>query len=452
MVNTTFTGENIDDSTFNAILPASNETLFVEYFFETEDYLGNIDNTSDVNFYYADGSGPTLDTLLIYPSIISNYTQVQVLFNCSDYVETRQSVVFYRFENQSTWNPIGANEIDYTRLDHYEIFTAKNLRYIKDIDVSSFPLRVILTGLVDTATLSFEITHEMPTDLRVWLVLDDGRKFMIFNRETGSSPIIRHVDLIKLGITEIDFTRVNFTLEIRNFSEYYSGKLIEYEIELSHHETPLGYQYVAFIDPTDNDTTVFFYVNMTDNLWNSENTSVFHYYSDGLAPNINVVYHNPSLNVAGAHSIRIFAQATDKRGIFGVDAYYKFSESESWSVDVMSLNATSGEYFFDVPISTTSGTMFYKIRAFDLSGLSSETGIYNTTFSGGLGPGIIVEGLPYPSPLDMEDKNTIRIWANVTDDGNITNCTIAYGFTDTAEMKSEDMLWIKKLALIISTS
>ena len=65
-----------------------------------------------------------------------------------------------------------------------------------------------------------------------------------------------------------------------------------------------------------------------------------------------------------------------------------------------------------------------------------------------LGTFIVLEGVPYPSPLDMEDKNTIRIWANVTDDGNIANCTINYGFTnDTDEWTVEDMMFDEETGL-----
>ncbi len=138
------------------------------------------------------------------------------------------------------------------------------------------------------------------------------------------------------------------------------------------------------------------------------------------------------------------ANISDVGGIFAAESYYKFSESNDWTVDSMSLNTTSGLYFFDVPVPSENGTLTYKIRAYDLSGLSNETAVYTISFSSGLGPNITVIGIPYPSPLDMEDKNMIRIWANVTDDGSITNCTISYQFEGINETFIENMIFDNK--------
>lgn len=440
MQNTSYLSSTTE--TFNVTLPATNETAFVEYFFETEDFLGNKGNTSLINFYYSDASGPVLETYSTYPTIISNYTNVYVLFNSSDYSGSMQPVLWYSFDNQISWEFIGADPIDYQADMVSETFKATDLHYIKDNTVNYFTLEVIRSIPVDEATLTFDITHELPTDLRIWLKLDDGRKFMLFDREPGLNTFTRNIDLIGLGITENDFTKGNFTLEIQDFSESYSGSIIKYEIEIFDYKFPLGYKFYAQIPASENDTTVFFYLNMTDSLWNSEVSSIFSYYSDGLAPEVSVVQHVSPLNLSGAQTIRIYANILDAGGISSADAYYRFSENTDWSISPMTLNTTSGLYYFDVSIYTRNGTLSYKIRAFDLSGLSSETSIYTIIYSDGLGPFIEVQGLPYPSPLDMEDKNTIRIWANVTDyDGNVTACTISYRFVDTDEWKFKDMVF-----------
>ncbi|MFX1282893.1 MAG: hypothetical protein ACFFB5_04525 [Promethearchaeota archaeon] len=441
MTNLSFTSPYDSPVWFNVTLPKSNITAFVEYFFETEDFFGNKGNTS-VNFYYSDGSGPVLDTLSLYPSVISNYTKVLVLFNSSDYSGTMQSVVWYSFDNQISWIPIGANQINYQANMDSETFTATDLHYIKDNAMSYFPLEVIRSIPVDEAILTFEITHEMPTDLRIWLKLDDGRRFLLYDREPGPNTFTRNIDLTNLGINENDFTKGNFTLEIQDFSDIYSGSILNFEIEIRDYKYPLGYQYYVEIPASVNDTIVFFYINMTDNLWNSENTSLYQYYADGTAPNINMIQLSSPMNLAGKHYIRVSANIIDQGGVFGADAYYKFSEDDYWVIGTMSLNSTSGNYFFDVPISSENGTLFYKVRAFDLAGLSSETAVYSVSYSHGLAPFIEIQGIPYPSPLDMEGKNTIRIWANVTDfDGQVVNCTIGYRFTDADEWKFEDMVY-----------
>ena len=439
MINTTSIGPYDYYSTYNVTLPSSNETMFVEYFFETKDFFDNTGNTSLINFYYADGSGPSLDTLDTYPSIISNHTNVLVLFNSTDYSGSLQPVLWYSLDNKTTWIPIGATLIDYPSIiDYQDTFTATDLHFIENNAITSYPLEITRKGSVDTATLSFEITHELPTDLRVWLKLDDGRRFLIFDREPGSTTIIRDIDLINLGITETDFNKANFTLEIEDFSDLYSGTITKYEIELIHHSVPLGYQYMVMIPASINDTTVFFYINMTDRLWNSANTSIYDYYADGLAPRVDIINHVPTVDLAGGDSITIYATIEDQGGIFGADAYYKFSEDGEWMVGAMLEGNTLGSYSFDVPVPDASGIMYYKVRAYDFSGLSNETAIYTVTYSNGLAPLIEILGIPYPVPLDMNGTNTIRVWANVTDDGTIINCTIGYQF-DSGEIINQEM-------------
>ncbi len=429
--------------TFNVSLPATNETMFVEYFFETEDSLGNNGTTSFENFYYSDGSGPILDTLLVYPPVISNYTEVLVLFNATDLSFVILPDLYFKVENQSSWaGPIGATPIYTTDIDDQETFTATDLQYIKDNAINSFPLEVIRTIPVDGAVLTFDITHEMSTDLRVWLKLDDGQKFILYDREPGLTTFSRSIDLFELGLTEDDFTKGNFTLEIQDFSELYSGSITKYEIELIDYTYPVGYQFYVKIPATMNDTAVSFYINMTDKLGNSENTTVIEYYSDGVAPSINVIPLTSPMNLAGAHYVRINANIEDKGGIFGADTYYKYNESDDWTVGAMVLDSTPGLYFFDIPVLTETGTVYYKIRAYDFSGLLNETSIYTVSYSHGLGPYIEILGIPYPSPLDMNGTNTLRIWANVTDfDGNVTNCTIGYRFSDADEWRLKPMIF-----------
>ncbi|MFX0013734.1 MAG: hypothetical protein ACFFB2_03135 [Promethearchaeota archaeon] len=443
MTNTSLTDPNIDTSTFNVTLPATNETAFVEYYFETEDFYGNNDTTTFVNIYYADGTGPNLDLYSIYPAIISNYSNALVLFNSSDYSGSMQPVLWYSFDDQISWSAIGAATINYQILvDHQETFRATNLHYIEDNAVSSFPLEIIRTGPVDTAILTFEITHEMPTDLRIWLKLDDGRQFMLFDREPGPTDIRRDIEITRLGISEAAFTKGNFTLVIQDFSELFSGAITRYEIELIHHSIPLGYQYIAVIPASVNDTMVYFFITMTDNLWNSENSSIFHYYSDGLVPSINVIAISSPIDLAGKQYIQVSADIYDQGGIVEAETYYKFSKSDYWSVGSMILNSTTGLYYFDVPLPTENGTLYYMVRAFDFSGLSSETTIYTVRYTHGLAPFIEVIGFPYPSPLDMNGTNTIRIWANVTDiDGTVLNCTIGYRFEETNEWKVQEMIF-----------
>ncbi|UCE14316.1 MAG: hypothetical protein JSV04_03850, partial [Candidatus Heimdallarchaeota archaeon] len=203
MTNLTLKEPNVSPVTFFITLPPSNDTAYVEYFFESTDYLGNVGNSS-LNFYYADGSAPILDTYLLSPMVISNLTDVTFLFNASDYSDLLTSVLWYSFDNGSSWTNTIASPIDYSlQMDYQWSFTAANLPFlIADNALSSLQLEVIRGAGVDTATLTLGVDHEKPTDLRIWLRLDDGRSFLIFDREPSPSTFTRDIDLIALGLEE----------------------------------------------------------------------------------------------------------------------------------------------------------------------------------------------------------------------------------------------------------
>lgn len=269
--------------------------------------------------------------------------------------------------------------------------------------------------------------------------LDDGRRFLIFDREPSPNTLTRNIDLFALGLEQADFTRANFTLEIQDFSELYFGSITDFTIELKHYSVPLGYQFMATIPPTGNDTTVLYYVTLTDRLWNAQNTSVNDYYADGLAPEILVQSLPSPLDVSGGYSIRLSANISDAGGVLGADIYYKFSESADWIVNPLSYDSTTGLFIFDVPISTGEGILLYRIRAFDLSGLSSESALYTIDFINGFTPIILVQDTPFPSPLDMQGTQLVRIRANVTDDGTIESMKIHFRFSNEDDWNITEM-------------
>lgn len=397
---------NISLNEFFVTLPPANQTSYVEYFFETLDYLGNSGNTS-VNVYYADSSPPILETLINYPLFISNITDTTILFNATDYtgIENIQAIVWYSFDGGTSWRSSDASLINYANQVDYQqtlSFDPEQLPFlIRDNATTNLSLEVIRGSRIDSAILTVEFTHELSSDLRIWLTLDDDRRFLIFDRETVSINHQFTVDLIALGLGESDFDSQNFTLEIQDFSDLYSGRIELFEIELKHHNIPLGYQFMATIEKTRNDTTVLFYITLTDALENAENTSTFSYYSDGLAPNISVQLLSSPLDLAKKSTIKIEAGVTDIGGVMGVEIYYKFTESDEWIIANMVFDSENNRYVFDIPIPTTNGTLIYKIRAFDFVGLSSETSVYTLEFINGrverpgldIGPIIIIGGL-----------------------------------------------------------
>ncbi|MHA2244625.1 MAG: hypothetical protein ACXADY_06615 [Candidatus Hodarchaeales archaeon] len=381
MINSTLKEPEEQSVTFFVTLPAANETAVVEYFFETSDYFSNTGTTS-VNHYYADASGPVLNNITSYPLIISNITDVTILFNASDYsgIDPEQSEVWYSFDEGYTWTNTDISEIDYPKqVDYEKIFSAKDLEIvpflIKDNGTSTLSMEIVRGGQVDSAQLIVGFTHELSTDLRIWLTLGDDRRLLVFDREPGPAANSFIIDLFELGLTQSDFDNGNFTLEIQDYSVLYSGFITTLDIELKHHRIPLGYQFMAIINKTGIDTNVTYFLTLSDQIWNLQNTSTYQYYSDGLPPTINIQTIISPLDLSGGNSIQIVTNVTDTGGVLGVDIYYKFAESAEWSVASMVFDPQTNMYLFDIPIPTTNGTLIYKIRAFDLSGLASETPI-----------------------------------------------------------------------------
>ncbi|MHA1401766.1 MAG: hypothetical protein ACTSQE_15550 [Candidatus Heimdallarchaeaceae archaeon] len=441
MINTTLIEQGTTPATFYATLPATNETAFVEYYFETHDFFGNVGNTS-VNFYYADGLSPILDKILVYPPVISNITNVRVLFNASDYSNLKTSVIWYSFDGGTTWSNAVAYTIDYNDfIDYLETFVAVDLPFlIEDNDTSYLTLNVARGGGVNAAKLTIGITHERSTDLRLWLILDDGRRFLIFDRETRSTSFNIEIDLLNLGLVESDFTDANFTLEIADYSDLYSGSITAFEIELRDYSIPWGYQYISTIPNSSIDTTVQFYITLTDNLDNAKNTSIFSYYSDGLPPNISVIPITSPVNLEGAYTIEVMANITDNGEILCAEAYYRFSELDDWMIISMLYDSLSDLYYATISIPTSSGNLTYKVRAYDIAGFSSESDIYIVEFSNGLAPIITLLDTPYPTVLNIEKTKTFRIRANVSDDGILKSVQIYYKFESESEWVIEDMV------------
>ncbi|MFW9915329.1 MAG: hypothetical protein ACFFGZ_06925, partial [Candidatus Thorarchaeota archaeon] len=182
MVNTTAIGPTNAQADFNVSLPAANETAFISYFFETEDHLGNIGNTS-VNIYYADGDGPLLSALEIFPPLITNNTEVAILFNASDYSEVSASILWYSYDNGTTWSSTPASTLNYNQnlRDYNETFAATDVPFlIKDQATSYLSLEVKRGGKVHQAILTIDFSHEQSTDVRIWLNLQETR-FLIFD-------------------------------------------------------------------------------------------------------------------------------------------------------------------------------------------------------------------------------------------------------------------------------
>ncbi|MHA2366429.1 MAG: hypothetical protein ACXAC7_20900, partial [Candidatus Hodarchaeales archaeon] len=346
-------------------------------------------------------------------------------------------------DNGSTWSSDVASILDYTQLkDYEETFRSNAVPFlIFDNEISNLTMFVKRNGKIDEAELSLQIEHENSADLRIWLNVNNYKKLLLFDREYKPTNFDLTIDLIDLGLTSADFDGKNFTLEIHDFSESFSGLINNFRIKLTHYKIPLGYQFSVTIPPSNNDTSVLFYLTLIDNLDFSTNTTLYTYHTDGLAPNISVVVLDSELNLAGDDFIRTSATIIDAGGIANVEIYYKYNLSDSWIIEQMTFDEDNFNYFYDIPILKSSGTVYYKVRAFDYSGLNSESVAYSTNYSNALAPKIILLDLPYPSPLDLQGAQALRIRVNATDDGEIEDIQLKYRFSETDEFTSVNMTY-----------
>ena len=159
---------------------------------------------------------------------------------------------------------------------------------------------VTRSGLIGSASITLEISHANPVDLRIWLHLQDGRKFLVADREERPTLFRIDVDLMALGLTQEDFANEIFTFEIINYSETNSGELRILNIDLIYYQLPLGFEFHGIVPKRTSDGTVLYFITLTDNTKHSMNTTIFSYYSDGIAPNIELADLLSPLDVSGS--------------------------------------------------------------------------------------------------------------------------------------------------------
>ncbi|MHA2253195.1 MAG: hypothetical protein ACXAD7_22730, partial [Candidatus Kariarchaeaceae archaeon] len=272
---------------FTVIVPAMDTTGYVDYYFEVTDFLNNTDITS-LNYYYSDGEGPTVDSLLWSPTIISNETEVYVLYNASDTNDIMSETLWYSFDDGETWasdTPESTLSL-YTKVEIEPPFNVADFVdlpfYLNNSDFTYLPLKVNQSTnlLFQVAELELRVNHDSLSDIRIWVMLDDGQQLLIYDRLPGSGQRTITVDLLELGVDKSFFQNSNFTLVVQDFSTEYVGSIQSYKITLFEVNYPLGYEMYGIIPASQNDTNVIFYLEMIDDLFNVKNSTISTYYAD----------------------------------------------------------------------------------------------------------------------------------------------------------------------------
>ncbi|MHA2172765.1 MAG: hypothetical protein ACXAB7_23095, partial [Candidatus Kariarchaeaceae archaeon] len=470
MQNTTNLLPGDPDEEFNVTLPALGASGDVEYYFQVKDFLNNTGLTP-LNQYLVDGDGPTIDQLVIYNEHkIANTTDVLVLYNVSDVNDVALSTLWYSYDGGLTWfsdTPSDiAGDITEPRVNFFDYEDFEDLTtdpvFLNNSDFSSFSkMRVnhTLPTHFRIADVTVVVGHESHTDLRMWIQLENGEEYLIFDRAPGSGILIVTVDLLKLGVDKSFFKDSNFTLLIQDFSDEYYGVLLDYEIELREYlldyggsvdePIPFGFESYILIPAANNDTDVIFYVESYDFVFNVANSTQYSYYSDGAVPLVTLETVTSPLDVQGDLKVRFNATITDgKGGIQAADLYFRYSEDDPWTVREMQLDPDDeDQYYAYIDITGVSGEFSYYVRAMDNVNLITTSEIVTIGFDNGLGPMITVFEYPYDDPFDMNGTSAFRVYANITDNGEVVNAKIYYKFNVNDTWKDKGMKFDKLMGL-----
>lgn len=443
MQNMSNTLPNVSPITFSATFPAINESGFVEYYFEVTDFLNNTGQTR-LNSFYSDGDGPVIGEILIYPSLITNTTDVSILYDIEDISGLQDAGLYYSYDDGETWSKSNPSTINYNPIviENFDVEDFIDLPlYLNNSELSYAILRVNQSTnlLFQQAVLTFAIDHDLSTDVRVWINVG-GQDYLVFDREYSIGGILIQVDLIELGIDKSYFVDSNFTLIIEDFSDLYVGSLELFQITLVDYDLPFGFTFEAIIPAANNDTMVTFYIQSVDLFYNVVNSSMFKYYADGLAPVITFSPLNNPYDADGSNFVRVSADVSDKGGIQSVEFYYRFTEDDAWVIQLM-ISDGSGTYFADIPLQSENGNMSYYIKAIDTVGFNNRTLEYFIIYSDGKGPLIIVDETYFNETRDLEELNYYRIFAEITDNGEVVNATISYKFDAEDDFKVDEMLY-----------
>lgn len=170
-------------------------------------------------------------------------------------------------------------------------------------------------------------------------------------------------------------------------------------------------------------TTVYFYVNATGMMNNTNESTIHTYYADGTPPEI---HHQTSISgvVPTNEPVQIFTNTSDDfmldYGLLWYDNGSGWTSLPMWQTWG---NQTLANYSAVIPGQSTETIVFYYTEVFDIAGNSnvSATLSYVTNFP----PGIADIQYDPPSP---GGSSQVTISANITDTNGIDTATLYYSF------------------------
>ena len=383
MTNQTLKSSTMTLTTFNATLPAYSSTETIAFYFISHDYLSNVNTTA--NYYYiVDNTAPVLLNYQLNPNVeyISNSTTVSILYNVTEVSAVKSIIMFYSYNNGSTWSNNTASQINYNAYKVTSTSTYPTLPYNIPSGTSNLQLQVDQPR-VDTATLKLGLTFDEGSYLRIYLI-GNNKSVILFDRVQGTySNKLFAFDLFSLGFTKEDLQANDFYLSIVDYSNNYFGQITQFQFTFAYYTIPYGYQWMNTVPMSINDTIVKYYFNATDFVNNTAFTNVYSYFADGDAPTMDVLTNTTNqIQLNSARTIEVSTLVQDQGGIFDVELYYRFDNTNSFQIVLMQYDNVSKIYSYSVtvPVSDVNGTFYYYIKSYDNVGFTSISPEFNMTY------------------------------------------------------------------------
>jgi len=144
------------------------------------------------------------------------------------------------------------------------------------------------------------------------------------------------------------------------------------------------------------------------------------------------IVHTPKSPAYVFDAINITAGVTDNVAVDAVFLNYTDVHGDNQNI---TMNKWNGNWSFDIPGQTNTGTVEYFIWANDTSGNANMTDIFQIQIYDVTAP-VITHAPPLTAPLDTP----INIVANVTDDVGVSNVTLYYGNVSDTSYRAVDMV------------
>ncbi|UCF07515.1 MAG: PKD domain-containing protein, partial [Thermoplasmata archaeon] len=179
--------------------------------------------------------------------------------------------------------------------------------------------------------------------------------------------------------------------------------------------------FTGFIPPANNETTIFYYVEVGDNASNANVSVPVKSYITNYPPfihNITLLEEYPN----GTSIVNITANITDNDGIASALLYYSFDGSMYTPV---AMNLIDGDnYSAEIPGPGSTKTVYYYINASDNNGVLNSTPVHDY-FADADPPqfGPVTIDPEYPN-----GTNNVNVSIIITDNINVSNASLNYSY------------------------